>query len=404
MILIYNFFIRVYYVLIYFASGWNSKAKKWIDGRKNIQLSFEKKQHDKQTIWFHCASVGEYEQALPLQKLVKKRYPQYQIFTTFFSPSGYQYAHQKYPEEWIAYLPLDTKKNMKLFVEKVNPKAVFFVKYEFWYHALHSIYIKNIPLFLVSGIFRPDQLFFKRIGFFYRKILSFFTCLFVQDNESAQLLKSIQIEHVEVVGDTRYDRVINNKLNNFEDKKINNFCSNKKIFIAGSVWNSDIDIFNKLIELLSDDWKIIIAPHEIKYFDKKMLIEPCDNYTSNGEIKSRILMIDTIGILSKIYRFGTFAYVGGGFGKGIHNILEPIVYEIPVFFGPKNEKFLEAKQMIESGVAFEISTKNAESVLKKNIFNKQEYNTFACKINSLMSINTNVSEKIIVYISKYLNV
>lgn len=403
MILLYNIAIRFYYSIIYIASLWNEKARKWVAGRKNISADLSKKKSNNQTIWFHCASVGEYEQALPLIRLCKQKYGGFQVLVTFYSPSGYEYARKKFPDEWIVYLPLDTRHNISSFIHQVNPVFVFVIKYEFWYHMLSQLHDKNIPVFLVSGIFRKEQLFFSPFGTFQRKILHFFTHLYVQNEDSRALLKSIHIGNVTVTGDTRFDRVNENKNEIFHDLKIARFVTTEKIFVAGSVWDSDIPVLKKIIDILPSDWKIMLVPHEINHFSTDWIIEPFIKYTDPEIGDSRILFIDTMGILSKLYRYAKFVYVGGGFGKGIHNILEPAVYCKPVFIGTRFHKFNEAAELVRLECAFSVNSENAGDFIKREIFDENKYQLTEDRLNRYMSVNTNLSEKILVYVDRYLN-
>lgn len=401
MIFLYNIFIQLYIASAKFISLWNKKAKKWTDGRVYLgQKVLVRKKQNEEIYWFHCASVGEYEQALPLIQNYQKKYPEIGILTTFYSPSGYEYAQKRYPDEWISYLPYDKKEDVKNFIDWVNPNKVFIIKYEFWYHLLSQIHEKKIPLFLISGVFRKDQFFFKWYGSFFRKILVSFSHLFVQDELSKKLLNQIGINAVTVSGDTRLERVLDNKKEIFFDKKLNSFLSGSKIFIAGSVWNSDIPILNEIMKWIPQDWKTIIVPHEVNRFSTDKLKIPYVKYSEIKEftVERDVVILDTIGMLSKLYRYAQFAYIGGGFGKGIHNVLEPIAYEIPVFIGPQYQKFLEAVDLIQKGCIFEINTKNAGVSIQKKILSKKKFKEIQSKINRYISVNTNLSEKIIVYI------
>ncbi|HMN32109.1 MAG TPA: glycosyltransferase N-terminal domain-containing protein [Chitinophagaceae bacterium] len=403
MLYLYNFIIRFYILIAKLLSFWNQKAKSWIDGRGFIfQKVLVKKKENAKVYWFHCASVGEFEQAMPLIELYKKQYASLSILITFYSPSGFEYAQRKYPDEWISYLPFDIKSDIAQFIDTVQPDKVFIVKYEFWYHLLDTLSERKIPTYLVSGIFRKEQIFFKWYGSFFRKILSGFTHFFVQDENSKQLLNSIQFENVTIIGDTRFDRVVELKKTNFYDKKLNSFFKNQPIFIAGSIWESDIPIINKIIMTLPKGWKIILVPHEISNFPYQKIKLPFIKYSKieQEEIDERVVCVDAVGILSKIYRYARFAYVGGGFGKGIHNLLEPAVYGIPVLIGPKHQKFIEAKKLIEMGVAFEINLKNTENIISNHILNEQALNTISNSITNLLSNNSNLSSKMIVLIEK----
>ncbi len=405
MILLYSIFIRIYYFGVYLAAFWNKKAQQWIEGRKALYQNLHQQiPSHQQPIWFHCASVGEFEQALPLIHQCNKKYSQSPILLTFFSPSGYEYAKAKYPDWLIAYLPLDTQKQMSLFIATCKPAMVFVIKYEFWYHMLAELHKKKIPTFLVSGIFRDNQLFFKSYGAFYRKILHFFTHLFVQNESSLHLLQSIQVNHATLAGDTRFDRVVENKNTFFSDHKIENWIDGHKVFMAGSVWDSDIPLLQKIIAGLPADWKIIFAPHEINHFKTHWINEPFITYTTMSDEKARFCIINTMGILSKLYRYADLVYVGGGFGKGIHNILEPAVYAKPILIGPHFHKFDEAHNLVSKGCAFSVNPQNVDFVLHHHIFDKNKYQAIEKQLIEYISTNTNLSEKIMVLIDRFLKV
>ncbi len=379
-------------------SFFNTKAKKWIDGRKNLFEKIEQELTHKTAnrIWIHVASHGEFEQSLPLKKKLIEENNDLQIITTFFSPSGYEFAKKTYPNEIFFYIPLDIKKNATKFIELVQPKLVFFIKYEFWHHFLTTLKNQKIPVYLVSGIFRKNQLFFKKYGSGFRKMLSCFSAFFVQNNESISLLKSIGFENVILSGDTRYERVLEIKKNSFKDAIIENFIDNKKVFIAGSIWKSDVGILKKIILQLPDDFVCILAPHDIENFDNNLLnFTSFSTYTNFKNKPSKILLLDTLGMLSKIYRYATFSYVGGGFGKGIHNILEAAIYNIPVLIGPKHEKFFEAKELLFEKLVFEIKNKEEEFDILPFLEKREP---FIVKSMSFFEQKTNASQKIIVYL------
>ncbi|MBP6455294.1 MAG: 3-deoxy-D-manno-octulosonic acid transferase [Chitinophagaceae bacterium] len=394
----YNLFIQLYFLAIKLFSMVDSKAKKWIDGRKNLfeVIEHELKQRSAKRIWIHVASLGEFEQSLPLKKKLLETNKNFEIITTFFSPSGYEIAKKTYPDELFFYLPLDTKKNAKRFIELVNPTLVFFIKYEFWKHFLTALKDNQIPVFLVSGIFRKNQLFFKKYGGGFRDMLSCFSAFFIQNNESISLLKSIGYENSILTGDTRYERVLELKNLPFNDEKIESFIASKKVFVAGSVWESDIEFLKKIILKLPSNFVCILAPHDIEKFDKNLLnFTSFSTYSNFDNSSSKILILDTIGMLSKIYRTATFAYVGGGFGKGIHNILEAAIYNIPVLIGPKHEKFFEAKELLTKKLVFEIKN-NGEEFDILPFLEKRE--PFIVKSMSFFDQKTNASQKIIVYL------
>ena len=363
MLVLYNFAIWFYGKIIALAALFKPKAKLWIEGR---QLLFEKLESDlkfKNSIWFHCSSLGEFEQGRPLIEAIKKKYPEEQILLTFFSPSGYELRKDYKYADQVVYLPLDTKQNANLFLSLVDPKLVIFVKYEFWYHFLTQLKNRSIPTFLVSATFRPGQIFFRFYGGLFRKILMSFHTIFVQDQKSQNLLQSIDVKNVQIAGDTRVDRVDNIAKQAARIEKIEKFKEDCSVFILGSSWEPDEKVFIQLInENKSKQWKFIIAPHDVSpgriNAIQKQISAPNALYSSGNEqefSKAKVLIIDNIGMLSSIYQYGKLAYVGGGFGAGIHNTLEPIAYGLPVLFGPNFEKFEEAKHLVKTGGAFVIN-------------------------------------------------
>lgn len=373
---LYTFSIFLYAFAIRIAAFFNPKAKLFLQGRKNIFKTLKVQFSDLKSenlVWFHCASLGEFEQGRPLMERLKMQEPQVKIVLTFFSPSGYEIRKNYSGADYIFYLPMDTPANAKKFIEIVNPKKVFFVKYEFWFNYLNELKSKNIPTYLVSGIFRENHHFFKPTGGWFRKQLSAFTHFFLQDEKSVQLLNSIGYTNTTLCGDTRFDRVAEVAKNAKQLDLIEQFVKNKKVMIVGSSWLEDEKIISTYftnpksrvtlsgVEGLTP--QIIIAPHEI---DEKHLasIEAafsgagmCLRYSKANENtinKAQVLIIDNIGMLSSLYQYGTIAFVGGGFGKGIHNILEAATFGLPIIFGPNYHKFAEAEALVKLGGAFPI--------------------------------------------------
>ncbi|MCC8088146.1 MAG: polysaccharide pyruvyl transferase family protein [Rikenellaceae bacterium] len=339
------------------ASLFNRKAALWITGRRNIIRNFKDSiGADERVIWFHAASLGEFEQGRPVIEAVKERYPCHKILLTFFSPSGYEAAKNYKVADYIFYLPADTSRNARRFINTVNPETAVFIKYEFWANYLKYLRRHGTKTYVISATFRPDSAFFKWYGGRYRKLLSYFDWLFVQDDGSERLLKKIGIKNVSVSGDTRFDRVEEIKSAVFDIPAIARFKDGGKIFIAGSTWKEDEEVLVKIIDG-NPDMKFIIVPHEIGADHVSWLCSKIDNailYTDlSGDkiLEADVLIVDVMGLLSKLYRYGDFAYVGGGFGAGIHNILEPAVYGLPLAFGPNYSKFNEAKDLLRSGGA-----------------------------------------------------
>lgn len=356
----YFFSLHCYSFFIWIASPFNKKAKSWIIGRKK---SFPKLEDDEVISWFHCASLGEFDQGLPLMWAWKEKHPNEKILVTFFSPSGMEnYNKRNHPVDYVVYLPLDTKVKAEAFIQHFKPKNAFFVKYEYWYNHLNEAKKSGCCIYGVCSLFRPEHRFFKKTGAFYRKSLYLFNHFFVQNKTSETLLHSIGIHDVTLVGDTRYDRMIafkrtvnlNAKLNDFKSK------STAPILILGSSWPVDIEQFGTFfLDWIKNGNRIIIAPHSIstnnlsvyKVFFKDKL-----GYFSKGELNNAVLLIDTIGILTAAYQYADIAYVGGGFTGKLHNILEPGVFKLPILIGPKCERFPEALLFEERGVLKRVQT------------------------------------------------
>lgn len=360
----YNIVIYIYLIGVAIASCFNKKVKKmWAGERQALKVLREKVDPNARYIWFHAASLGEFEQGRPLMEYLRKTHPEYKILLTFFSPSGYEVRKNYEGADIICYLPLDTIRNARRFLRAIKPVMAFFIKYEFWYNYLHILQHRGIPTYSVSSIFRPDQIFFQWYGKGYGRVLKCFTHFFVQNIESKNLLAKLDIHDVEVVGDTRFDRVLQIKEASKQLPIVEKFTENtSKVFIAGSSWLPDEEVFLKYFNL-HKDWKLIVAPHVIGEDHLAQIFELLKGrrvvrYTEATEenVKdAEVLIIDCFGLLSSIYHYGTISYVGGGFGVGIHNVLEAAVWDIPVIFGPNNKRFQEAQGLIMTGGGFEIN-------------------------------------------------
>ena len=383
--MIYNLIIYLYLLGVTIYSRFNEKVRKmWRGERDAFRILKEKVDPDAKYVWFHAASLGEFEQGRPLMEQLRKEHPEYKILLTFFSPSGYEVRKNYEGADIITYLPLDTITNARRFLRLIRPVMAFFIKYEFWYNYLHILKHRNVPVYSVSSIFRPDQVFFKWYGRQYGRVLNCFTHFFVQNEISRELLGKIGIHNVSIVGDTRFDRVLQIKEASKQLPIVEEFLEVRgekqevrdyqkpHVFVAGSSWPPDEEIFIKYFNE-HRDWKLIIAPHVIgedhlKQIEKLLEGRKVVRYTavekSAAEISltshlspltsSEVLIIDCFGLLSSIYHYGDVAYVGGGFGVGIHNLLEAAVWDVPVFFGPNNQRFQEAQGLKKSG-GFEIS-------------------------------------------------
>ena len=346
------------------ASLFNKKVKKmWAGERQAVKVLKEKVDPEARYIWFHAASLGEFEQGRPLIEHLRETHPEYKILLTFFSPSGYEVRKNYEGADIICYLPLDTIRNARRFLRAVKPVMAFFIKYEFWYNYLHILQHRGVPTYSVSSIFRPDQIFFQWYGRQYGRVLKCFTHFFVQNMESKALLSKLGITDVDVVGDTRFDRVLQIKEASKQLPIVEQFTAHaQKVFVAGSSWLPDEEIFIKYFDI-HKDWKVIIAPHVISDEHLSQIFELLKGrrvvrYTEATEEnvkEAEVLIIDCFGLLSSIYHYGTVSYVGGGFGVGIHNVLEAAVWDIPVVFGPNNKHFQEAQGLMLVQGGFEIS-------------------------------------------------
>ena len=360
--MIYNLAMYILELGVKLAALFSDKPAKMVKGYREVfDLLQRKIDRNAQYIWFHAASLGEFEQGRPLIERIRKEYPQYKILQTFFSPSGYEVRKNYDGADIVCYLPIDTPSNVKKFVDLVNPCMVFFVKYEFWQNYLNTLNKKGVPVYSVSSIFRPNQIFFRWYGKGYQQVLKTFAHLFVQNEESKQLLAGIGVNNTTVVGDTRFDRVLDICAAAKQLPLVQKFKGDALTFVAGSSWGPDEDIFIKYFNA-HPEMKLIIAPHvvndsHLKEIESK-LQRSCVRYTKATEEdvqQADCLIIDCYGLLSSIYRYGEISYIGGGFGVGIHNVLEAAVYGIPVIFGPNNKKFREAQHLLANKGGFEIN-------------------------------------------------
>ena len=346
MLSIYNIIIKFFGFAIKIHSLYNQKSQQWIDGRKDIFFRLEKEiTNNKNIVWFHCASHGEYEQVNQLISKYKNNFPQDKILLTFFSPSGFNNIKKNSFIDWIFYLPLDTQKNAKKFIKLVMPKKVFFVKSEFWYNYMNQLSLYKIPLYHVSCVFNKEK--FSIFSSFSTEILSKSKHFFVQDKNSAEVLNSINIKNSSITGDTRFDSILENIKNKKEDQRILEFCLSKTTIIFASIWPEDEHIFKKFIKENSQ-YRFIIAPHELNYCKNISELFDVELYSEfDTPSEKNILLINKIGILKNIYKYCSLAYIGGGFGKGIHNIIEVSANLKPVVFGPNHSQFIEAKDLIK---------------------------------------------------------
>lgn len=404
---LYNFFIWFYNLSTHLIAPFHNKVSYFVLGRKNLLRKVENEiLKNVPIIWFHCASLGEFEQGRPIMESIKQRYPNHKILLTFFSPSGYELCKNYGHADYIYYLPMDTERNARKWLDIIKPKAVFFIKYEFWHNFTNEIHQCNIPLFSVSCIFRENQIFFKSYGDFNRDILNKFTHFFVQDKKSQLLLKNIEIENATITGDTRFDRVNTIRQQAKEFAVVDAFKNRKKVFVIGSSWPEDMEVLAAFINQNEEDIKFIIAPHEIYEMAVKRIEKQIDKKTirfSDATVENakgcNVLIIDNMGMLSSLYQYGEYAYVGGAFGKGLHNILEAATFGLPVFFGNKNyDKFKEARDLIQLGGAYSVCDYHD----LKQKFTHMNLDIASTTAESYVQGNTGATEKILDYCEKYI--
>jgi len=407
MLFLYNFIVQITGFFLKIVAIFDPKMKLFIDGRKNVfaTLSQEINQNDK-TIWFHAASLGEFEQGLPVIEKIKEKFSNHKIVITFFSPSGFEVRKNNNFADVTVYLPLDTKKNAEEFLKLVHPEMVFFIKYEYWPNYLNEIQKLKIPTYLISGIFREKQAFFKWYGGFYRNALKTFDYFFVQNESSKKLLQSIGFQNVKISGDTRFDRVskILNQNNSIESVK--KFKNNMLTIVVGSSWAKDENNLIDFINSNSFNVKFIIAPHNIKVEQitelKKSILRKTllysEIFTSDLPLQDyEVLIVDSVGILTKIYSYADIAYVGGGFGtSGLHNVLEPATFGIPVLIGPNFEKFSEAVALVNLGGCISVKSKiELEEKLTFLIQNEDERHEIGHIANTFVKMNKGATDIII---------
>jgi len=411
--LIYNLTVRLYSFVIFAASIKKTKARQWVEGRKDWKKTLIKKVaalKSEKRVWVHCASYGEFEQGRPLIEAIKKQHPDYAIVLTFFSPSGYEAFKDWKGADLICYLPLDTKSNARDFIGIVNPKTVLFIKYEFWVNFLVQLKKLTIPTFLVSAVFKPHHPFFKWYGGLFRRSLKTFTELFIQDEGSAALLDGLGIKNYEICGDTRFDRVVEIRKDFRPIPFFEEFCRNKKVIIAGSTWPKDeellIDVFRKIND---PDLILIFAPHHVD--DKNIQnIEQTLNKNNlpyllysdqNPDLSKNILIVNAMGVLNQLYHYADVTYIGGGFNSGIHNCLEPAVFLKPVIFygGDDYHKYNEAVDLLKMKAAKNVSNvMDAEKAIRFFLDNPSALKEVESKLADYFEKNSGTTEKVLGFI------
>ncbi len=407
MSILYNLGIYILNGLAHLLAFFNPKARLWITGTKGWESRVLKRINpEDRNIWIHCASLGEFEQGRPVIEELKKEHPDIKILLTFFSPSGYEIRKNYNKADCIIYLPADTPANARKFVRLVRPEFAILVKYEFWNNYISELYQNNIPLYLISGIFRPDQHFFRWYGSFFRKMLRKFRMFFVQDQLSSDLLKGIGIDNVMVTGDTRFDRVVQIASSARDIEQIDQFRGEERMFLAGSSWQQDEEIIAQYINENPGRMKWVFAPHEIHIENIERLEKLFKVKTvrfsdfRESEKDARVLIIDNIGMLSSAYRYSYIAAIGGGFGKGIHNILEAACWGVPVMFGPRHKKFREAVELIkENGAASFDSFSTFRDILEKWLLDEPFYLKSANAASFYVTKNKGATGKILSEIS-----
>jgi 3-deoxy-D-manno-octulosonic-acid transferase len=409
---LYNIFVYLYKLGVRLAAFFgNKKARKWLKGRNHIFKDLKAAMHEEdKIIWFHCASLGEFEQGRPLIETMKKSYPGYKILLTFFSPSGYE-VRKDYPlADYVFYLPSDTRRNARKFVQIVRPRLVFFIKYEFWFNYMNELYNQKVPYFMVSVIFRPSQHFFRFWGTWFRRQLRKITYLFVQDERSLELLDRYKLYHADMIGDTRFDRVAELAEAEKDFPVVREFVEDTPVMIAGSTWPADEEKLTGLMQQI-ENIKLVIAPHQVgeehidqlkKRFEKFGVLV----YSEAGQNKTgdaRVLVIDGIGFLSYLYRYATIVYIGGGFGVGIHNLLEAATYGKPVIFGPNHEKFREAGELIANGGGFAIrNTEELIEVSRDLLTDKKHLDKSSAMAKNYVKDHTGATKKVLEKAKEYL--
>lgn len=412
--LIYNLVIRLYGFIILMASIRKTKAKQWVDGRKDWKNKLSETISvipSGKRIWVHCASYGEFEQGRPVIEAIKNKHPDHSIILSFFSPSGYEAFKDWKGADLICYLPLDTHANARKFVDIVKPKTVIFIKYEFWVNFLFRLKKEQIPTFLVSAVFKPHHPFFKWYGGLFRRSLTTFTELFIQDEASAKLLESIGLTNYEVCGDTRFDRVIEIKDNFSPLPYFETFCKDKKVIIAGSTWPKDEEFLIEAFQKINDpELKLILVPHHVDAKSiqniEQLLAKNGLNYLLYSDQKpdtaKNILVVNVMGVLNKVYHYADVTYIGGGFNSGIHNCLEPAVYLKPVIFygGDDYHKYNEAVDLLQMGAAKNVpKVADLQAALLHFLNDKKELTAVQAKLEMYFAKNSGTTKKVLGFIN-----
>ena len=362
---LYDFILSLYGLLLRLLAPFVSKAEAWVAGRRGLLAHITRTigNDPAPRVWFHCASLGEFEQGRPLLEAYRQAHPNTKLVLTFFSPSGYEVRKDWPGADYIFYLPLDTRANARAFLDAVQPQLVVFVKYEFWYHFLNEAYRRRIPAIVISAIFRPDQVFFQPLGGFFRKILTRFTHIFTQNETSAALLRSHGLTQVSVAGDTRFDTVVATAAAAAQHLPVVDafVADGTPVLVVGSSWPEDLPVLLPTLRRYQNALRVLVAPHEINENNLRLvenalpgLVVRYSQADTATVAQARVLLFDNVGLLSQLYRFGEYAYIGGAFGKGLHNTLEAAAFGLPLFFGPAYGKFQEAMELVALKCAFPV--------------------------------------------------
>jgi 3-deoxy-D-manno-octulosonic-acid transferase len=407
MLLVYHLLIYGYLAIINIAALFHPKARLWVEGRKNwrnrLQTAVTAWEGTPKVCWFHAASLGEFEQGRPVIEAFRSENPEWKIVLTFFSPSGYE-IRKNYPHaDLICYLPADTISNAHDFLEILQPNVAVFIKYEFWANFLNALKKNGTPTILISAVFRPGQPFFKWYGPFWRKMLEAFDHLYVQDSQSEQLLQAVGINQVTVAGDTRVDRVMDIARQVPENPVVGPFVAgSNQVLVVGSSWIKDEEILYPAVQSSRLD-KVLIAPHEpsannVDRICRQVAADGVTKYSQGPKTDAKWMVIDNIGLLNTLYRYGHSAYIGGGFGKGIHNTLEPAAFGLPVIFGPKYQKFEEARQFVARGGGFVVQNSNDLLAVLKMLEDENFYRTASRAVLSYLEENSGATEKVMIFL------
>ena len=405
--ILYSLAIRLYSGLVSIAALFgNKKARLWWKGRENQWDNLKSPNNDDEWIWIHVSSLGEFEQGLPVIENLKAKYPKYKLLLTFFSPSGYEPRKNFHLADKVAYMPSDTRSNAKKLIKNFNIKAAFFVKYDFWFNYMKVLKENDIPLYYISALLHPDHYFFKFYSFWFRKQLFNVTHYFVQNDETAKLLKGVGIGNTTVTGDTRFDRVFEIAKQSESFPEIEKFIDGRQCIIAGSSWPSDEKFIIPFSKKMPENYCLIIAPHDVSDTHIKQITSQLDNYalytqlpTANSQ-QPTALIIDTIGILKQIYKYARFVYVGGGFMSSIHNTQEALVFGCPVVIGPKYHKFVEAVDLVRDGGMFSVNNQQEFDDIFKRLMNDEEfYNKASGICQDYIQLSIGATDKIMKFLS-----